>query len=129
MAERGAHSARAAPPRRTAELRGVAHTRYLDAGRRDRVKAAAALFGELGAGSSCAGIDYAQVVDGDLDCVLFWRTLPWDHAPGTLLVTEAGGAARWPDGTDYGPAEMRTGLLIAADDRCWQVARALLLAP
>ncbi len=117
------------PSRKTADLRGVAHTRYLDAERRDRVKAAAALFGELGPGSSCAGVDYAQLVDGELDFVLFWRTLPWDHAPGTLLVTEAGGTARRPDGTDYGPADTRTGLLNAADDRCWQVARALLLAP
>jgi fructose-1,6-bisphosphatase/inositol monophosphatase family enzyme len=116
-------------PLETAELRGVVHTRYLDARRRDRVRAAAALFGELGPGLSCAGIDYTQVADGELDCVLFWRTLPWDHAPGTLLVTEAGGTARWPDGAGYEAAETRTGLLTAADDRCWQVARALLLAP
>jgi len=116
-------------PGKTADLRGVAHTRYLDAGHRDRVKAAGSLFGDLGPGSSCAGVDYAQLVTGELDFVLFWRTLPWDHAPGTLLVTEAGGTARWPDGTEYGPADERTGLLNAADERCWKVARALLLPP
>jgi fructose-1,6-bisphosphatase/inositol monophosphatase family enzyme len=116
-------------PPRTAKLRGAANTHYLDAAHRHRLKAAAALLGELGTGSSCAGVDYAQLVDGGLDFVLFRRTLPWDHAPGTLLVTEAGGTARWPDGTDYKPAEMRSGLLNAADDRSWQVARALLLPP
>jgi fructose-1,6-bisphosphatase/inositol monophosphatase family enzyme len=125
----GVRIRRGPPTRRTDGLRGVAHTRYLDAAHRDRVKAAAVLFGELGPGSSCAGVDYAQLVDDELDFVLFWRTLPWDQAPGTLLVTEAGGTARWPDGTDYGPADMRTGLLNAADDRSWQVARALLLPP
>ncbi len=125
----GVRIRREPPTRRTSGLRGVAHIRYLDATLRDRVKAAATLFGELGPGSSCAGVDYAQLVDGELDFVLFWRTLPWDHAPGTLLLTEAGGTARWPDGTDYGPADMRAGLLNAADDRCWQVARALLLPP
>ncbi len=112
---------------RTAELRGVAHTRYLDAALRARVQAAAALFGDLGPGTSCAGSDYAQLVDGAVDFVLSWRTLPWDHAPGTLILTEAGGAARRPDGMSYQPGDDRTGLLNAADDRCWQVARALLL--
>jgi fructose-1,6-bisphosphatase/inositol monophosphatase family enzyme len=103
------------------------HTRYLDAGLRARVQAAAALFGALGPGSSCAGVDYTQLVDGELDFVLSWRTLPWDHAPGSLILTEAGGVARRPDGTDYRPGDDLTGLLNAADDRCWQVVRALLL--
>jgi len=112
---------------RTAELRGVAHTRYLDASLWARVRAAGALFGELGPGSSCSGVDYAQLIDGDVDFVLLWRTLPWDHAPGALLLTEAGGAARRPDGSDYRPGDDLSGLINAADDRCWRVARALLL--
>jgi fructose-1,6-bisphosphatase/inositol monophosphatase family enzyme len=114
---------------RTAELRGVAHTRYLTASLRVRVQAAAALFRRLGPGSSCAGVDYPQLIDGDVDFVLSWRTLPWDHAPGALLLTETGGVARRPDGTDYGPSDELTGLINAADDRCWQVVRALLLPP
>ena len=112
---------------RTAELRGIAHLRYLGASLRSRVQAAAALFGELGPGTFCAGIDYAQLVDGAVDFVLTWRTLPWDHAPGTLILTEAGGVARRPDATDYQPGDDLTGLVSAADDRCWRVARALLL--
>jgi fructose-1,6-bisphosphatase/inositol monophosphatase family enzyme len=118
---------RKAASHRTAELRGIAHTRYLDAGLRGRVQAAAALFGELGRGTSCAGVDYAQLADGTVDFVLTWRTLPWDHAPGTLILTEAGGVTRRPDGTGYRPGDGLTGLINAADDRCWRVARALLL--
>jgi fructose-1,6-bisphosphatase/inositol monophosphatase family enzyme len=112
---------------RTAQLRGVAHTRYLDPRLRARVHAAASLFGDLGPGSSCAGIDYAQLVEGEVDFVLSWRTLPWDHAPGALILTEAGGVARRPNGTDYQPGDDLLGLINAADDRCWQVVRALLL--
>ena len=59
--------------------------------------------------------------------MLFWRTLPWDHAPGTLLLTEAGGIALRPDGTGYAPDDDRRGLLDAADARTWQTVRPLLL--
>ena len=45
------------------------------------------------------------------------RSNPWDHAPGTLLVTEAGGTVGHPDGTPYGPRSLRPGLVIAVD-RC-----------
>jgi fructose-1,6-bisphosphatase/inositol monophosphatase family enzyme len=114
-------------PRRTTELRGIVHTRYLSRELRARVQAAGTLFGSLGSGTSCAGIDYTELVDGAADFVLTWRTAPWDHAPGTLILAEAGGVARRVDGTDYAPADGRTGLLNAADDRCWHVARALLL--
>jgi hypothetical protein len=51
------------------------------------------------------------------------------QAPGTLLLTEADGIARRPDGTDYQPCDDLAGLHNAADDRCWRVARALLLPP
>jgi fructose-1,6-bisphosphatase/inositol monophosphatase family enzyme len=110
-----------------AELSGAAHTRFMDSAAGARVRAAAPLFAELGPGASCAGIDYPRLVDGETDFVLFWRTLPWDHAPGTLIVTEAGGTARRPDGTAYRPADDRQGLLNAAGDECWNVVRPLLL--
>jgi fructose-1,6-bisphosphatase/inositol monophosphatase family enzyme len=108
-------------------LRGAAHTRFLDPPDRDRVSAAVPLFAELGPGTSCAGFDYPQLIDGELDFVLFWRTLPWDHAAGTLLVAEAGGVSRRPDGSAYRPDDDRAGLLTAADDQSWDVVRPLLL--
>jgi len=110
-----------------AELRGAAHTRFLDPADRDRVRAAAPRFAELGPGAMCAGFDYPQLIDGELDFVLFWRTLPWDHAAGTLLVAEAGGTSRRPDGSKYSPDDDRDGLLAAADEATWDVVRPLLL--
>jgi fructose-1,6-bisphosphatase/inositol monophosphatase family enzyme len=114
--------ARAAP----SELRGAAYTRFMDPEARALAKAAAPQFAQFGKGASCAGIDYARLIDGELDFVLFWRTKPWDHAPGTLLVTEAAGTARRVDGTEYHPAEDRPGLLNAAGDECWHAVRPLL---
>ena len=59
--------------------------------------------------------------------MLFWRTLPWDHAPGVLLVREAGGVARRFDGAEYHPADDDKGLLVAADERTWHEVRDALL--
>lgn len=122
----GVRIQRAPAPADTAELRGAALTRFLDPAARARVLAAAPMFAELGPGLSCCGFDYPRLVDGELDFVLFRRTLPWDHAPGALLLAEAGGTARRLDGTAYRPDDARAGLLSAADDRCWNVVRPLL---
>jgi fructose-1,6-bisphosphatase/inositol monophosphatase family enzyme len=111
-----------------AALRGAAHTRFLAPAGRARVQAARPLLASLGPGASCAGVDYPQLIDGELDFVLFWRTWPWDHAPGTLLLREAGGTARRPDGSGYRPDDDIEGLLNAADERTWSSARSMLLA-
>ena len=63
----------------------------------------------------CCGIDYARLIEGAADYILYSRSNPWDHAPGTLLVTEAGGAVGHPDGTAYGPRSLRPGLVVAVD--------------
>lgn len=62
----------------------------------------------------CAGMDYRLAADGALACVAMARLTPWDHAPGTLLVTEAGGQVR----LDAGPYDPRIekGLLISGGD-------------
>lgn len=122
----GVRIQRAPAPADPAELRGAVLTRFLDPAARARVLAAAPMFAELGPGLSCCGFDYPRLVDGELDFVLFHRTLPWDHAPGALLLAEAGGTARRPDGTAYRPDDGRTGLLSAADDQCWDLVRPLL---
>ena len=52
----------------------------------------------------CCGVDYPRVIEGAADYILYSRSNPWDHAPGTLLVTEAGGTVGHPDGTRHRPA-------------------------
>lgn len=61
----------------------------------------------------CAGAEYPQVAAGLCDFALYWRTLIWDHAPGALLLREAGGVVRRLDGSDYRPGEQKAGLLLA----------------
>ncbi|MER5888818.1 inositol monophosphatase family protein [Streptomyces sp. NPDC001941] len=107
----------------TAGLRGDALTRFLSPRARAHVLAAAPDFADLGAGTTCAGVEYARIASGERHFALFHRTLPWDHAPGALLVTEAGGTVRRPDGTPYRPADEGTGLLGACDPRAWRSVR------
>jgi fructose-1,6-bisphosphatase/inositol monophosphatase family enzyme len=123
----GVRVRRAPAPPSPARMRGVAHTRFLAPDARARVEAARPAFASLGPGASCAGVDYPHLIDGELDFVLFWRTHPWDHAPGTLLLREAGGVALRPDGSGYRPDDDTEGLLNAADERSWGVVRPLLL--
>lgn len=110
-----------------AKLRGDALTRFLSAAEREHVAAAIPRFAEVGQATKCAGVDYARLVDGERDFILFHRTLPWDHAPGSLLFSEAGGYVRRPDGGDYRPGDGKLGLLSATDADCWKTVRELLL--
>lgn len=121
-------------PVRTAEglppvgaLRGAAMSRFLPQPVRESVEAGGDRLGELLPGQHCVGREYLDLLTGSQQFVLFWRTLPWDHAPGVLLVREAGGVARRFDGTDYQPADEGKGLLVAADERVWTEARDILL--
>ncbi|MEU0552229.1 inositol monophosphatase family protein [Micromonospora sp. NPDC005979] len=109
------------------DIRGVAMTHFLPPEARDRVRAGGRRLGELLPGQHCAGREYLDILTGEQQFALFWRTLPWDHAPGSLLVRAAGGVARRFDGADYHPADDGRGLLVAANEQVWaQVHEALL---
>ncbi len=69
----------------------------------------------LGPSWVCCGVDYPRLIEGATDYLLYARTYAWDHAPGTLMVAEAGGASGHPDGTAYGPRHDPSGLVVAAD--------------
>ena len=68
---------------------------------------------------AAAGIAYPMLVSGELDYALYWRTLPWDHAPGALLAECARMTVRRLDGTPYRPLDGRRGLLTAANSTVW----------
>ena len=71
----------------------------------------------------CAGGEYPLVASGVLDFALYWRTLVWDHAPGILIIEEAGGKAARLDGTPYRPSQPNGGILLAHTPEIWdQVA-------
>ncbi|MCD4523495.1 inositol monophosphatase [Nocardioides sp. cx-173] len=65
----------------------------------------------------CCGVDYPRLVEGAADYALYAGTKPWDHAPGSLLLTEAGGFVGTFGGAPYRPQEPEPRGLIAAADR------------
>jgi fructose-1,6-bisphosphatase/inositol monophosphatase family enzyme len=75
----------------------------------------------------CCGVDYPRLVEGEADYALYSRSNPWDHAPGALLLTEAGGHVGDFDGSAYRPqAEPPSGLVVAADRATYDLVSGLL---
>lgn len=75
----------------------------------------------------CAGHEYLDVVTGEIHFSLYRRLFPWDHAPGVLLVREAGGQAAYLDGEPYRPGDINASLLSAADGESWGTLQSLIL--
>ena len=53
--------------------------------------------------SGCAAVDYTAVLQGELDFMVYYRLLPWDHAAPALMLTEAGGLVEHASGRPYSP--------------------------
>lgn len=110
-----------APP--VAAMIGAAHIKRLPEPLRHQVAANLAQFA-ANRPAYCAGFDYVSLVEGARHFSFYYRTLPWDHAPGALLVREAGGIASRFDGEPYRPLDLKAGgrgegLLSASDSRSW----------
>jgi fructose-1,6-bisphosphatase/inositol monophosphatase family enzyme len=77
--------------------------------------------------STCCGIDYARLASGEADHAVYHRTKPWDHAPGSLLLREAGGVVGDPGGRPYRPQDAEPRRLVsAADAATYDLVRGLL---
>jgi fructose-1,6-bisphosphatase/inositol monophosphatase family enzyme len=69
----------------------------------------------------CSAWDYTSVARGAHDFVTYYRMLPWDHAPGSLILREAGGVVRDIEtGIDYAPRTLKGPHLVARDEESWQ---------
>lgn len=68
---------------------------------------------------SCAGHEFISMARGQSQFRLYNRLWAWDHAPGVLLIREAGGRADRQDGAPYRPTERTRGLLCAPDPDSW----------
>ena len=75
-------------------------------------------------GVICAAHEYTEVALGRKDYTHYYRLLPWDHAPGALIVREAGGVVRHPDGRDYDVFDQRECTLLSPDEPTWRRVRA-----
>ncbi|MDH6140509.1 fructose-1,6-bisphosphatase/inositol monophosphatase family enzyme [Kitasatospora sp. GP30] len=116
-------------PAEPEQIRGAALTKYLDPAIREHVETVRSHFALVESGAKAAGVDYPRLLTGAVDFLRYQRTLPWDHAPGALLATEAGAVAQRLDGSPYRPDDDRTGLLVAADPACWTRVLELITPP
>lgn len=109
------------------ELAGWAWTRFLPPDARAGVEANRHRFARLGTGPGAAAVAYDRLLLGESDFSLYGRTEPWDHAAGALLLREAGGAARRPDGSEYRPGGPGSGLLVTRSAGDWTTVHDALL--
>jgi fructose-1,6-bisphosphatase/inositol monophosphatase family enzyme len=110
------------------ELRGAALSRFFTPTERANIMKASAGLGALLPGFNCAAREYVEIASGRQHFAAFRRVLPWDHAPGVLMVLEAGGTALKLDGRTYMPADTSPGLLMAQSAPMWTQVRERLLA-
>jgi fructose-1,6-bisphosphatase/inositol monophosphatase family enzyme len=115
-------------PADTHAMTGIIKERYLPNTARSHLEAHRSKTGPTVAGSNCAGTDYPQIAEGTIDYIFYWRTLPWDHAPGVLLARETGHVAVRPDGSQYTPSCNSVGLLVAPSGSADKLRSALGLA-
>ncbi len=126
VAERGAgawcNGQRLVRPPLRSDLRGVTS-------RRNWIGRALGALRALDLTWVCCGVDYPKVVDGSADYALYRRAKPWDHAPGSLLLSEAGGHVGSFDGSPYRPqGDPPVGLITAADRGTYDLVRGLVHA-
>lgn len=102
-------------------------TQFMPGELRDEVVAAAQATFDVRPIPRCAAEHYPRLCLGENQVALFQRTLPWDHAAGALLLTEAGGyLTRW-DGSPYRFHDDGIGILAATSQRIWERAADVLL--
>jgi fructose-1,6-bisphosphatase/inositol monophosphatase family enzyme len=124
--ENGTPLLRPVDPVPRASWRGLLRTHTMPAATRDAADRGLREAGLHHTPIAAAGVAYPMAATGALDFALYWRTLPWDHAPGALLAQAAGLTVRRLDGTPYRPLDGRAGLLTAATSHTWDVVRAAL---
>ena len=112
------------PPTAVDRLRGAAPTKRLSQHDRAKLSEAGHQFRSLAPGALSAGVNYTRLLSGELDFALYQRSLPWDHAAGTLLLAEVGGITVRPEGTPYRLTDGRNTLLLnAANPACSHVVQ------
>lgn len=74
----------------------------------------------------CAGYDYMALTRQEKHFSLYYRTLPWDHLPGSLIYAEAGGYVRTLSCEKYTIHHQDRGLLSAPDRDQWHRIREII---
>ncbi|MET0413148.1 MAG: inositol monophosphatase [Polyangiaceae bacterium] len=115
------------PLAETGALRGNLYTTFMTAPVRDKVEAWAPGRFTPGEPSGCAALEYTNLAQGRKDFVVYHRILPWDHAPGALILAESGGSVLHVDGRSYAPANADQLTVCAGSTRASATVRQWLL--
>jgi len=75
----------------------------------------------------CAAHEYRLAATGGAHALFYNKLMPWDHAAGVLIHTEAGGYSAQFDGGPYSPRKHAGGLICAPDQAGYLAVRDLLL--
>ncbi|MCO5065602.1 MAG: inositol monophosphatase family protein [Rhizobiaceae bacterium] len=76
----------------------------------------------------CAAQEYRLLASGYGHFAIYHRLMPWDHLPGLLIHSEAGGYSARFDGSPYVPGDTGGGLIVAPDHSAWKALRQELWA-
>jgi fructose-1,6-bisphosphatase/inositol monophosphatase family enzyme len=68
---------------------------------------------------SCPGHDYPRILEGRAHFCAFSRCMPWDHLPGTMLLTEAGWTCAKLDHSPYLASDLTGGVMSAPTADAW----------
>ena len=80
-----------APAAGIAEMEGSFNFRFFPEEVRAGIRARAnEMLGDRHYRRGCAGYDYIQLATGRWHYAVYWKKMPWDHAPGLLIHGEAG---------------------------------------
>ncbi len=118
----GERRLRTTAPRTPGHMAGVISLR---SGSRERAARIMTRLPQIGLtlGLRCAGLEYMALAEGRVHYAQYNRLLPWDHAPGALIVSEAGGVVRRIDGAPYRASDdpgLGAPLVSAADEQTWR---------
>jgi fructose-1,6-bisphosphatase/inositol monophosphatase family enzyme len=107
--------------------RGNLYTTFMTDALRNRVLAWPPQRFTPGEPSGCAALEYTNLAQGQKDFVVYHRLLPWDHAPGALVLSEAGGSTVHLDGSTYSARSTDQVTVCAGTERVSALVRQWLL--
>ena len=90
---------------------------------RDKMRILASKLFESYDNLGCSGHEYIQIITSIRQFAINYRTFPWDHLPGSLIHSEAGGYQASFDGAKYDPTKLTKGLISAPSEIAWKHIR------
>jgi fructose-1,6-bisphosphatase/inositol monophosphatase family enzyme len=110
------------------QLRGRMLIETLPAKLAQKAQKRSAITGQVQPGIGSTGSEYFSLLRQHSHFTLYWRALPWHHAAGSLLLTEAGGRSARLRGADYRVWDEKNGLLVAGSHELWTEAQRALFS-